>query len=389
LRPVTRDNNWPSNSNSEDAEGFAADHVDTSVYCRNVIDALDHCADEESWIVSQLANIAEDFATGVSADRPAHRLMKVLQGHKFFQSVDRVCLAGRVPNANQLVVVDSAVSDRAPKNTLRRGYSCFVNPNGSLFAMQPSTVRVFGECNQVLSSFTRQNKPAQRSIALIAEQGLRSGLCMAIGRGATIQGFLFINSNEPDLFQNVTSRYAPLLSLFGLVGTISLDANGFHGESDRLAWPLDQSIPGHSIRFDKDEFAGFLGSNLEHWLGRKVQVDINTKDLQGEFLYLPRTLVQVIGDTVLRMVWNREMLDKPLHISLSRRGDDNYLAFTHHCDISRPENRIRIERLVDSLNDQVRHLPLAFDIDNDCIRIRFPYEPTIAGPEGQLYSIAH
>jgi len=364
-------------------------HRDSNVYDKSKIDALDHCPVEESWIVGQLANVAEDFATGTASDRPASRLMKVFRSHEFFQSVDRVCLAGRVPGANQLVVVDSATSERITKNTLKKGYSCFVNPKGSLFSMQPSTVRVFGECNQVLASFNQQCKPAQRSIALIAEQGLRSGLCMAIGRGNAIQGFLFLNSIDPGLFDGATERFAPLLSLFGLLGTLALDSSGFQGTQALPTLKLSDAIPSHSIRFEKEYLNEILNSHLSHWLGRPTAAQVEVKGNLGEFLYLPRMVVQSVSELLLRMIWNREMLNGIVPVQINRLGDSIVVSVAHLCDPNKVESWTRIRTLIQSLNAHVEHIPVSYRLNDDSVQIEFPYEPTIAGSSGQLYSIVH
>ena len=375
------------NTSSYDSLGEI--HKDSKVYDKNKIDALGHCFEEESWIVGQLASVAEDFATGTASDRPASRLMQVFRSHEFFQKVDRVCLAGRVPGANQLVVVDSATSERLTKNTLKKGYSCFVNPTGSLFSMQPSTVRVFGECNHVLASFNQQGKPAQRSIALIAEQGLRSGLCMAIGRREAVQGFLFLNSIEPGLFDSVTERYAPLLSLFGLLGTLALDSSGFQGTQDPSTLKLSDTIPSHSIRFDQVVLNEMLNSHLTLWLGRPTAVRVETIGNIGEFLYLPRMVVQSVSDLLLRMVWKREMLEGIVSVQFKRSGETIVVAFAHDCNPNNVESWTRMQTLVQSLNAQVGHLPVKYRLDDKSVRIEFPYEPTIAGSAGHFYSIVH
>jgi len=375
------------NTSSNDSIGEI--HKDSKVYDKNKIDALGHCFEEESWIVGQLASVAEDFATGTASDRPASRLMQVFRSHEFFQKVDRVCLAGRVPGANQLVVVDAATSERLTKNTLKKGYSCFVNPTGSLFSMQPSTVRVFGECNQVLASFNQQGKPAQRSIALIAEQGLRSGLCMAIGRQEAVQGFLFLNSIEPGLFDSVTDRYAPLLSLFGLLGTLALDSSGFQGTHDPSTLKLSDTIPSHSIRFEKENLNEMLNSHLTHWLGKPTAVQFEVTENLGDFLYLPRMVVQTVSELLLSLVWNRDMLDGIVQVQIHRLGETIVISVAHQCDQNKVESWARIRTLVQSLNAHVKHLPVTYRLHDDSVSIEFPYEPTIAGSAGQLYSIVH
>ena len=364
-------------------------HYDSSVYCKETLDKLDHCIEEESWIVSQLASVAEDLATGLASERPALKLMQVLQSHKFFQQVDRVCLAGRTPNSNQLVVVDSAVSERSSKNTIKKGYSCFVNPYGSLFSMQPSTVRIFGESTNVLDSFHKQGRPAQRSIALIAEQGLRSGLCVAIGRGTTIQGFLFLNSMEPGLFDHVASRFAPLLSLFGMLGTLTLDANGFDGREAQSNWPVDGHVPNHSVSFENDSFVQLVGDHLNHWFGSKNTIELDISPNVKPFLYLPRLVIESLTEVLLRMQWNVSFERKNLRLSIGLRNDE--IIFSIPCGLRLQDASAfgKVQALVDSLNRGLVFTPSRFENDGQGIRFVIPFEPTLNGDAGQLYSIVH
>ncbi len=388
-KPFVENGTTGQSTESHSTNSESTEHRDESVYCREVIHDLDYCADEESWIVAQLASVAEDLATGHSADRPAQRLLKVLKGHRFFQKVDRVCLAGRVPHANQLVIVDSANSDRAPKNILRKGYSCFVNPQGSLFAMQPSTVRVFAECNAVLESFRRQSKPAQRSIALIAEQGMRSGLCIAIGRENLLQGFLFLNSVDPSLFDSITSRYAPLLSLFGLLGTISLDASGFHAIETKPKWLIPDLVPANAIDFDELQLITWLNAHFAHWFDFQIPINIQTSIAANNFLYLPRTIISSICDFVSRMSWNHELLKGSFSLSIRRVGEVIRLGFAHRQDFSNPKVRERLSALVTQFNQEMQNMPLSCRLESTAISLEFPYEPTLNSANRQFYSIVY
>ncbi len=381
--------NFQSSLKNEETNFEQKEHRDESVYCKEVIQDLDYCADEESWIVSQLASVAEDLAAGQSADRPAYRLLSVLRGHRFFERVDRVCLAGRVPSANQLVVVDSATSPRISKNLLKKGYSCFVNPKGSLFSMKPSTVRIFGECNSVLASFEKNHRPAQRSIALVAEQGLRSGLCIAIGRESSLQGFLFLNSLEPSLFDNITSRYAPLLSLFGLLGTVSLDASGFHSTTYDFDWICDDAMPRHAIVFDAIQLQDWLSMHFKKWFGWNYKVALERNDHSQSFLYLPAMLIEALCELVSRSAWHSSMFKADLSISVARAGETVCMSFKSALSNADVEARTRMKSIVSIMNSRLANTTMRWRVDGDCVLLEFPYEPTLGGGSGHLYSIVY
>jgi|GEM_PF-1551105 len=375
-----------------DANGVDAtlEHRDLDVYQSAKLDSLDHCFEEESWIVSQLASLAEDLASGTHAGHPTGRLLHVLRGHKFFSQVDRVCLAGRVALANQLVVIDAALSDRCQENSLKKGYSCFVNPEGSLFKMRPGTVRVFGDSEQVLSSFAHQGKPAQRSIALIADQGLRSGLCLAIGRGTEIQGFLFLNSQQEGLFKTVTVNSAPLLSLFGLVATIALDTSGFHISASTND-PLDKTLPRASTVFNKSEFEGLITKSLAILQDDEEpsQVEVTCGDDSIEFLYLPTTVIGLVADLIFRLNLKRLSPDRRVSVVVQRDGAEMQIKLQHYRKQKNPNSWEWLSHTVRYLNTALNNKPLKVKTTESSVIVAFAFEPLLHGPNQLRYSVVY
>ncbi len=383
-----RDTGSPTASGSATENEPHPEHRDMNVYRSSRIDSLDHCEEEETWIVSQLAELAEDLASGTHAGHPASRLMHVLRGHKFFNQVDRVCLVGRVSRSNQLVIVDACTSDRCLESPLKKGYSCFVNPQGSLFAMKPGTLRIFAECEKVLSSFSQQQKPAQRSIALIAEQGLRSGLCLALGRGSDIQGFLFLNSRQEDLFQNITLRFAPLISLFGLVATIALDTNGFHlvaADDSRLA----QTLPASSIRFELDGFAAFLRAAVETLQGPGTGANLSVAHLgsEQEFLYLPLTTVGSLAELLVRCRMTQGVT--PIQIDVQVERDEVQIGFVHRFQTEDTVQWNWLKANVDSMQQRLQSRPVKVWLNEQRAGIAFPLEPLLDKHKHLQYSVVY
>lgn len=362
------------------------EHRDMDVYRSSRLDSLDQCFEEESWIVSQLASLAEDLASGNHSGHPAARLMHVLKNHKFFNQVDRVCLVGRVAGANQLVVIDASLSERCPENSLKKGYSCFVNPDGSLFKMRPGTVRIFGDCERVLASFAAQGKPAQRSIALISDQGLRSGLCLAIGRGAEIQGFLFLNSVQEDLFREITVNSAPLLSLFGLIATIGLDTSGFHPNTKGNLRRQD-IIPKSSTLFSPEHFKSLLESALSLWHrpGKKQQVTIVPKSDFVNFLYLPTTVVHTTAELIFRI----QDASKPVTVEVTVSKGMSQISFRHQGTADDGETWDWLNRIVKSADAEFVNKPMNVGLTETQVVISFPFEPLLSGHQELLYSTVY
>lgn len=363
-------------------------HVDMSVYSSARIDPLDRCVEEESWIVTQLATLAEDLACGGRGDRPAHRLMNVLRNHRFFREVDRVCIAGRVCGTNQLVVADAAIGERCSESVLKKGYSCFVNPQGSLFKMKPSTVRIFGDSDRVLASFANQGKPAQRSIAYIADQGLRSGLCLAVGRADQIQGFLFLNSTQRELFERTIEGYAPLLSLFALVTTIALDAHGFGIDRRPERVMLAGLVPNHSVVFRSAEFEQFTRTAIYQLTGLERNVELTYESNASSFLYVPESIAGAIASLVSRIP-GHGFTDGNIRLQLERIGARMELRLPHNLPIEQPSTREWIERLIGLKRHENRNLPLGIRSRESSFVIDFPFEPAFDSATNESYSVIY
>ena len=364
-------------------------HRDLDVYRSSRLDSLDQCREEETWIVSQLAALAEDLASGTHSGHPASRLMHVLKGHKFFSQIDRVCLAGRVAHGNQLVVIDASISNRCVENSLKKGYSCFVNPEGSLFKMRPGTMRVFADSARVLTSFAHQQKPAQRSIALIADQGLRSGLCLAIGRGDVIQGFLFLNSLQPGLFDNINVQFSPLLSLFGLVATIALDTNGFHVVQNDAS-PYTDWLPKTAIRFDQQEFLALVerGVALLRGPDSKIQLSVARKEGLTDFLYLPSTIVSTVADLIVR-TRVAERTGKELQLDIVVERGEVRIEFVHNCKTDDTAVSDWLNHTIRTIASRFANKPIKLRATESHAVLSFPFEPLLFGNNQLLYSTVY
>jgi len=374
-----------SNPNAD--SGLASvGHHDASIYSNAVIDSLDRCAEEESWTVAQLASVAEDLACNTEKMRPAHRLMSVLRGHRFFRNVDRLCLVGLVRGSNQLIVVDSCVSQRLRSyrddNPMVRGYSCFVNPQGSLFRMKPGVLRVFDDCGRVLESFARQGKPAQRSIAHIADTGLRSGLCLAIGRGEAVQGFLFMNSQQVDMFRDVTTRFAPLLSLFSLLGTVAFDAAGFHADRGEI---IDGHLPKHSVEFCDEKFVEMVTKTVN--LNAELQVNLSIRKLDTpRFLYLPRTIVGVVADLIEK---TDQRKGQEIKLTVKQVGEQIEIGWEHGREKDCEVCAGYLERATELCQAKYTECPVSIAILGETMSVRFPAEPVFECVGGCAYSVAY
>ena len=367
----------------------AASHRDLDVYLNARLDTLDRCSEEETWIVAQLAGLAEDLASGQQSQHPAQRLMRVLRSHKFFHQIDRVCLAGRVPNANQLMIVDAATTERCQNSILNPGYSCFVNPEGSLFNLRPGTMRIFDNSDRVLGTFASTGRPAQRSIALIDDMGLRSGLCLAIGRESELQGFLFLNSCQPDLFRDITVSFSPLISLLGLVATIALDSNGFHKSCGRFGH-LDGDLPKTSLLFNASEFKVFVERAVQRRVGPNVpfSIEVQPSDTVADFLYLPAQVAGIVGELILRL----QLINansRSLSLAIHQKDDQVQIGVPHRTATSNIKQWEWMRWQVDYLMHFIGNTPLKLIVGEEHIFLSFPIEPILQSHRDIRYSVVY
>jgi hypothetical protein len=249
--------------------------------------------------------------------------------------------------------------------------------------MRPGTVRMFGDCERVLSSFAAQGKPAQRSIALISDLGLRSGLCLALGRGAEVQGFLFLNSVQEDLFREISINSAPILSLFGLIATITLDTSGFHPLPKNHPQRNDV-VPKSSTSFEPSRFKGLLENALALRSRPGIQrtVKINSKDEKLSFLYLPTTIINSLAELICKVHDANNVVTVDIGVS----NGLVHIGFDHDVKSNDSHAWSWLSRIVQTLDSEFANKPVSIKMSESQVIVEFPFEPLLVGHKSLLYS---
>jgi hypothetical protein len=305
-------------------------------------------------------------------------------------------MVGLVPGTNQLVVVDSCISDRlrahGVRNRMPRGYSCFVNPRGSLSTMKPGTLRMFSDSHAVLASFARQAKPVQRSIAHVSESGLRSGICLAIGRAENTQGYLFMNSLVPELFRDIKRDYGPLLSLFSLLGTVSLDGAGFGrsvlSEEPESEKDPEKDVPQHGIAFEPQSCQHYLRTLLQRLTPAVPAVEVHAPAWLA-FLYAPAFTLRLLAQLATEIGLVAANAEAAWRITVEKSG--TWINFHLHANNpawqTAPEDW-RGARL-NAFASRYAHVPMQFQLAPHGVTASVPYEPAIGNSTDVLYSVVH
>ncbi len=367
------------------------DHTDVDIYSSDALNGMEWCSREETWIVSQIASTAEDLAKTSDEIRPAYQLMRILSGHRFFSEVDRVCMVGLMPHSNQLVVVDSCLHPRMREQSIRnrmvRGYSCMVDPNGSLSKMRPGVLRVFADSEAVLESFAREGKPAQRSIAYIAESGLRSGICLAIGRGESVQGFLFLNSRKPDYFRTVMRDYGPLLSLFSLLGTVTLDGAGFHADKPPQDG-LTSAIPRYSERFSEESFATYFATMMRRYSATECRLELNVQT-STPFLYTPASVLETLCEMLVRLGLANVAQPSSVTLEVELKGEDVLFRAVAPRQLWDPAAEAWRHEQIGELSKRLVGRPLHLELSDRGAALRVPFEVAYFNDGKIRYSVAY
>lgn len=147
-------------------------------------------SEEDSWLVAALSGMR----VGATNQNMSKSILELLQGHSRFQHIQRVCVAERLGISNQLRTVCSA-TDPSITDTMEAGYSCFLNPQSSIFKISDKNMRLFTDAQKVVSSFKEKGLPVQRSMGRIAAMGLETGVCWGAFRSSVLQGLIFMNGS--------------------------------------------------------------------------------------------------------------------------------------------------------------------------------------------------
>jgi hypothetical protein len=140
-----------------------------------------------------------------------------------------------------LRVLGSANRRGLPHNAIQAGYHCFIADGSSLTRVEEGWMRAFPDAREVVASFIAAGMPPQRTIRLVAESGLRAGLCLPL-RLRHSRGYLFMNSTEVDAFARVDSGVSMALTLLAQIARSRLIPveDGLAPVTPALARPLDR-----------------------------------------------------------------------------------------------------------------------------------------------------
>lgn len=355
-----------------------------NIYTQNFLRARNYNFDgKQSELIGRLCGVesalaARDSMTGFSGE-----LLNAFRGERLYGSIDRVCLASRAGYTNELVVRDSANSSRISENIMTREYRCFVQPNSSLLNLREGEIRIYEDADRIRDSFTRDQKPVQRSMSYILKMGFRSGVCLPLHLRGTLVGFLFFNSTEAGVFNSLQDEDYATLSLLAAIAKLALISDVSPDlELERL-WRESQAEFSSHL-FDEDEFAKGLRQMSKLFTGETWSPTIVTEG-ETAFLFAPSSAAYLVLKTC--MSFALEPCEFPDTIRV-RNLDDQIVRIeiplpASAADLSMDHVRRRVLGLEG--NAQFLHYTIQPGVSH--LTIEFPFDPVFRDRDDVRYSV--
>jgi hypothetical protein len=173
----------------------------------------------ESFMISRILDLNNNFLINkLSLKETTEKLLKIfyLGSYETWSITDRICFSYRDSYSNQIRILSSVQNDKIDKNKLNPGYSCLIAENSSLVNFKEGGVRIYGEINNVINSFVDNNKKIQRSLLLLQQSKVKSGLTIPLKINNEIAGYLFLNSASPSIYDNLSEHDYSILCLLQL-----------------------------------------------------------------------------------------------------------------------------------------------------------------------------
>ncbi|MDA9951696.1 hypothetical protein N9D31_03870 [Oligoflexaceae bacterium] len=185
-------------------------HRDTVYSFQNLLSRAGEVLDrEDNTVLRSLVMLARDARS--RKFNAYEKLAELICRDNFFPEAKRISYVRRLGLSNQLRTEASWNAD-GYGNSMEQGYTCFTDPEGSLFSLGRYQIRTFDSAESVVGNFAADNQRPQRSIHRISRMGMVSGICMPIfAPSSRVLGFFFINSDRYSYFRHLNEGQKTLL----------------------------------------------------------------------------------------------------------------------------------------------------------------------------------
>ena len=178
--------------------------------------------DEDMRLIGHLGQVCDRLDNRSNLASFAEEIAFVLRPHSLFGHVSRVCLSLRFGQGNGVRIASVYDDLRGNSHISKSNYYCYVSPSSSILKLRPNMVRIYNDVEDVIESYQHQNRTPQRTLATLAKNGYRSGLCYALSNGHHVAGWLFMNSTQPELFSKMRDGHYVVLNSIMMAARIAL-----------------------------------------------------------------------------------------------------------------------------------------------------------------------
>lgn len=244
-------------------------------------------------------------------------MFEVLSKDILFSQIDRICLAERVLGSNQLLILDCFLNPECGENKMKPGYSCYVDPNSSLFKMENGQFRVYTDQLSIIDSYAKDEKPLQRSIRKIFSMGMQGGLAIPLSFRKSPYAFVFLNTRSSTLFKDLQIEdYLVLNYITGL-------ATQAYNVLKRIESAAPE-LTGVSARsFTSEDLCSEIVTNVG-----TIQRDPSYKPLNEEVLLNPNVISNLLS--AIRIACHIKTITKYPTFSLELDDHSERFAITLH-----------------------------------------------------------
>jgi hypothetical protein len=147
--------------------------------------------EEDSWLLSSFLGFGDGFS---SDDRTfSQKILESLKKVTRFTDFQRISIVRRLGFSNQLQAV-CVYEDGNQTANMNVGYSCFVDPNGSLFSLKKDNIRIYKSSKKIVQKYEENDKKPQRSIYRISQSSYHGeGYCIGLFVNKHLEGLFFAN----------------------------------------------------------------------------------------------------------------------------------------------------------------------------------------------------
>ncbi len=329
---------------------------------------------DDAYLLAQLPTLQT-----APLDQLAGAWLDLTAQHPLFKNVERLCFVTRVGNGNQLSIVSSR-NRTLPNEAMQPGYHCFVSPRSSLFSMIPGAMRSYPDTQVIVESFKAHQKPVQRSIGLLHQAGLKSGLCLPLMSEERVIGYLFLNSLSAVLDQPIANADCILINIFAeMFRSRLLESYPIPSSYQLLPSFAQEACQGQL--FNLVQLQGLLGtlSGSEHTQGpvRHAQLDVAPGMDQSivSHTHVAFALAQLIN-----------CLGKPSSRIRLRALPKRNLLEAIVIDMQPRDEQSR-QKILDICQKELAFLGVSIGLNADQFNVTWPCDFCSAANEGQLYSV--